>query len=78
MSLKQEAVLDAVRLERDAQDRSWGGPDHDKSHTTEEWVAYMTKYLGRAVNASEVGDEALRTKSLVQAAALAVAALETS
>jgi hypothetical protein len=44
-SLFLRDVLD----ERTRQDAQWGGAAHDDEHTAFDWVALLTKHVGRAV-----------------------------
>lgn len=46
-------VYDEIKAERDRQDAQWGGPDHDDRHTMLDWPAYITKQLGRYVDAAD-------------------------
>ena len=48
-SRKQMSVLEAVSAERKRQDEKWGGPVHDDTLTSHDWVAWMTRYTGRSV-----------------------------
>lgn len=77
-NVKQEVVLDAIRAERTRQDRTWGGATHDHLHSLRDWNAFVTKYMGRAMDHDEEGEPNETYLALVQAAALIVAALETS
>jgi hypothetical protein len=36
-----EDVLFEIRLERHEQDKQWGGPAHDDTHTPYDWLSYM-------------------------------------
>ena len=72
--LTRETIFREVSRERDRQDRLWGGPDHDRAHTAHDWIAYLTKHVGRAVF-SPWTPEGFR-KQMIVVAALAVAAIE--
>lgn len=67
-------IFDEIKAERDAQDAEWGGASHDDSHTNWDWVAYLTKHLGKAVVWPFNWD--VFRKQMVRVAALAVAAIE--
>lgn len=63
--------IDQCRIE---QDMTWGGPGHDDTHTSHDWIAYIVKHLGRAV----MWPFSMTTfrRQMVIVAALAVAAIE--
>lgn len=70
-------IYDEIKIERNRQDKKWGGQEHDDHHDPEDWcefiIAYATWARQMAVNNSP---EKYRRR-LVQAAALAVAACES-
>jgi hypothetical protein len=68
-------ALDAVLQERQRAQEKWGNDFDDKS-TINDWVAYITVYLGEAVSYKNEDPEKI-PDSLVKIAGLAVAALET-
>jgi hypothetical protein len=74
MPTTREAIYREVSLEREKQDRQWGGPEHDRVHTSNDWVAYLTKHVGRAVFWPWT-PEKFRVQ-MITVAALAVAAIE--
>jgi hypothetical protein len=86
MDKEQEAlakVLQEVKFERSYQDAKWGGPKHDDTHSSFDWIVYLTKYLGQAVQFNDVwtsGNEPQGHKifrdAMLKIAALAVAAIE--
>lgn len=68
-----------IQAERDRQDAQWGGPEHDAYHDQQDWLAYIQKQWGRALDASVYSSvDALvdYRARLVKIAALAVAALQ--
>ena len=67
-------IFDEITAERKHQDKKWGGPTHDDHHTSHDWVAYITRHLGRTVT-WPLDKEAFRYQ-MVRVAALAVAAIE--
>jgi len=69
-----EAALEEVRIERAYQDRKWGGPQHDDTHNSHDWIAYIVRYAGRAVM-WPFNPHVFR-RSMVKVAALAVAAIQ--
>lgn len=77
-----ERVLRHVLAERLRQDAKWGGSQHDDQHTPFEWVAWITKHLGKVVAAADSRPTRLPLKgyreSLLAVAALAVAAIEAT
>jgi len=85
-TIRTERVLQEIRFERSYQDAKWGGSKHDDTHSSFDWIVYITKYLGRAVQFEDVwkngekpigqsGHEIFRDM-MVKIAALAVAAIE--
>ena len=70
---RQDAILNDIRVERAYQDKKWG-TEFDDKNTANDWVAYITSYLGKAVTMPWDGDT-YRTM-LIKTAALCVAALE--
>ena len=70
----KESILNEIAIERERQDRMWGGPAHDDAHVSHDWVAYITKHLGRAVHFPWTPEMFKRQMILI--AALAVAAIE--
>jgi hypothetical protein len=74
MSTTREGIFNEISLEREKQDRQWGGPDHDAHHTSHDWVAYITKHVGQAVFWPWTPEKF--RQQMVIVAALAVAAIE--
>jgi len=68
----QQDIYDSIRDERDRQDAKWGGPEHDDEHSTNDFIAYLTKHAGRAVDA----DPHELREQMIRVAALAVAVVE--
>ena len=66
-------VFQAISAERDYQDRKWGTGFDDKN-TANDWVAYITCYLGKAVTMPWNGDHF--RKAMIKVASLCVAVLE--
>lgn len=46
--MNRQTIYSAIEEERDYQDQKWGNA-FDHLNTPNDWVAYMTKYLGQAV-----------------------------
>lgn len=69
-----KAVLSRVSGERHEQDKQWGGPIHDNSHSAFDWIALITKQLGKA--AGENMNPEKYHDHMIKVAALAVAACE--
>jgi len=70
----QEKIIEEILAEREYQDHKWGGDVHDDRHSSHDWVAFITKHLGKAVCWPWSGDR-FRTQ-MIKVAALAVAAAE--
>jgi hypothetical protein len=71
--MNQAEIFQAVKQERDYQNVAWG-TNFDRQNTPNDWVAYMTRYLGKSVTAPF--DAAEFRKRILQVVALGVAALE--
>lgn len=69
-------VVDAVLAEREKQRGRWSA-EHDGRHDALQWAGLLTKYIGRAVDAAETSQAGRYRDSLVKAAAVALAALES-
>jgi hypothetical protein len=74
MTTTREGIYREISLEREKQDKMWGGKEHDRMHTSHDWIAYLTKHVGRAVHWPWT-PEKFRQEMIV-VAALAVAAIE--
>jgi hypothetical protein len=48
--MMREAIFREFEIERDKQDRMWGGEAHDAHHTAHDWIAYLVKHVGKAVH----------------------------
>lgn len=70
----QQKILAEIAAERRHQDLKWGGPSHDDGHHSHDWVAFIVRYLGRAV--VWPWDAETYRRAMVKVAALAVAAIE--
>jgi hypothetical protein len=67
-----------VRERRAEQDKQWGGPKHDDEHFPADWVRYIRKAARQAMT-REVPQEAEGFEDyMLDVAALAVAAIESS
>ncbi len=68
------SIVRQILDERCAQDREWGGPDHDDNHYPGDWLNLIERQVRRAwpVDAFEY-----RRRRLVKIAALAVAAMDS-
>lgn len=71
-------LLSDVADERARQDRKWGGPIHDDGHYAREWLAFLSKPMAEALQASSAGDFIGYIGSMVKIAALAMAAAESA
>lgn len=67
------SIYDEIADERAAQDKQWGGPDHDDTHIGADWREYREKFEDRAL----LGCGATRREALIKIAALAVAQIES-
>ena len=72
------AGLLMVAAEQERQDDKWGGPGHDDIHTTAEFVQLIEDYAGWARTMSGMRSPEKAERRLIQVAALAIAAAESS
>jgi hypothetical protein len=73
-------IWEEIKTERASQDKRWGGPQHDDTHTARDWCYFLITKTGKAMGLSFMSDDiSARTwrKCMVQVAALAVAAIES-
>lgn len=79
ITLTDETSLDAafarVLRRRIQQDRQWGGPGHDDTHTWGDWTRYIIKFNDRGAHAINHADFEQQMEHI---AALAVAAIQSS
>lgn len=67
-------VYASILAERAAQDRQWGGPAHDDTHSFGEWIGWIRDFCAKARQTDQFS---VVRRRLVQIAALAVAAVES-
>jgi len=72
--MDRATIYAEVDAERQAQDDKWGGEGHDDSHSSHDWLAFLTKHVGRAVKYP--WDPRAFRAQMIRVAALAVAAVE--
>lgn len=73
---KLDKVFDAIAVERNYQDRKWGGTTHDQNHNLGDWISFMETYLDEARNANSHGDSTTALAKIKKVTALGVAAME--
>ena len=71
--MSREIIFKEIDAERKKQEKKWGN-DFDDKNTGNDWIAYITSYLGKGLTYPWDGHR-YRTR-MVQVAALAVAAIE--
>lgn len=71
--MTREQIFNLIGAERDYQTHKWGTA-FDTKNTPNDWVAYISKYLGQTVTLPF--NKATFQTQLLKVAALAVAALE--
>ena len=70
----QMRIFTEIAAERAQADAKYGGSVHDDTHTNFDWIVYITKHLGRAVQWPFQPSSFRR--QMVRVAGLAVAAIE--
>jgi hypothetical protein len=77
-----ESVLCDIEECRLAQDKQWGGPEHDDTHAAHEWLGYIIKQLDEADVALDPppggSNLDIYESRLIDVAALAVAAIQSN
>ncbi len=75
----RSSIYNQIDVERDYQDRQWGGEQHDDKKSPRDWASFIVTYLGKAM-----GKETSWATNLIavrhrfiQIAALCVAAAES-
>lgn len=71
----ESPIFREILAERREQDVRWGGPSHDDTHLPFEWCQYIDKFRRYARDSDSASEYEHR---LIQIAALAVAAVESS
>jgi hypothetical protein len=81
-------IFSHIKIERRKQDEQWGGPAHDDEHCRFDWLRFIEMYTAQANVAALTSmypdNELVATsiaryeKKLIQIAALAVAAIQSS
>jgi len=77
--MSRKSIYNQIDVERDYQDREWGGPEHDDTKSPRDWVSYIVAYLGKAMGRGTswaTNLTAVRHR-FIQVAALCVAAIES-
>ncbi len=64
-----ESILQEIGLRRGQQDKKWGGPSHDDTHSEEEWQELILGIIDPQIP--------LQRYNFLDTAALAIAALES-
>ena len=71
-------LLIEVAVRRAQQDSKWGGPSHYDKHYEDDWVRFIQHYLLSCKTCATEGDSEKYEDYLLDVAALAVAAIESS
>ena len=71
----RSCIFAEIEAERERQDKRWGGLAHDQGHVVKEWVGFICEYAAKAGKLLTWEDCRYR---LIQVAALAVAAIEST
>lgn len=76
--MSRKSIYNQIDVERDYQDRQWGGTEHDDTHSPRDWASYIVVYLGRAMGKETSWGANLTAVRhfFIQVAALCVAAAE--
>ena len=76
--MKKQNIFSEIKMERERQDKQWGGKVHDDIHSVRDWVSFIVNFLGRTVNkkAKWGCNLKLARVAFIKVAALSVAAIE--
>jgi hypothetical protein len=79
MTIRAETseVLDRIHLERERQDRIWGGPEHDDKHNNAQWYNTVLSELGEAAREFMAEDDEAAEEELIHTAAVIAAWVES-
>ncbi|MBE0529506.1 MAG: hypothetical protein IH626_01680 [Rhodospirillales bacterium] len=69
--------IEATVAERVRQDGRHGGPDHDDTHSQQDWHDILYRLLDEAETAGRAGDDPEYGRVMIQVAASAVAAVQS-
>lgn len=76
----REIFLEMISVEREIQQQQWGGSEHDKTHSPEDWALLLVKHVGKLADGTLEGnafsDEYHRRLGII--AALCCAAFEVT
>ena len=72
--MDRQQIFAEIEKEREYQNHKWG-EDFDNKNTPNDWVAYMMKYLGRAVTTTPFERQAFHI-AILKVVTLGVAILE--
>ena len=78
IQMSRKSIYNQIDVERDYQDREWGGAEHDDEKSPRDWASYIVTYLGKAMGKETswaTNLTAVRHR-FIQIAALCVAAAE--
>ncbi len=48
--MNRDTIYAEINIEREKQNRMWGGEEHDDCNTPNDWIALVSKHIGRAVH----------------------------
>lgn len=71
------SIFEDVEMERERQDKLWGGPTNDDQHNRRDWLDFILHQVNQAETAATEDDGGRYRKQLMQIAALAVAGIES-
>jgi hypothetical protein len=74
--MSRTEIYAQVEQERVAQDKEWGGPEHDDENTAGGWLEILRKHWAKANAAPLDHHEPLFRQQMIRVAALAVATVE--
>jgi hypothetical protein len=73
-AMSRDVIYAQISVERERQDKIWGGPEYDDRNSPTDWIAFLTKHVGLAVHWP--WNVTTFRHQMVVVAAIAVAAIE--
>ena len=72
----EDGVAIWIQAERKRQDRKWGGWEHDKAHTANEWFGILEERLEKLSDAQLTGHHSDIRRRVIELSAVSTAYLE--
>jgi hypothetical protein len=74
--MTREDAYKVIDLEREYQDRIWGGAEHDKQHSVADWIIFMEIFLNKAKEELRTQGNQAALMKMIKVTALGIACME--